>query len=319
MKIDRKRMAQKLAGATSLLEAISRTKSFTRAADELGIHQSAISHKVRSLEEELGFALFTRTTRNVVPTLQGAPICEASATSNEAINKALDELQRLQRAEGTILSLSSSLAMKWVVPAMSRAQALGLKITLDINDDLSAFGQREVPQAAIRFGNGPYPGLHATILSRCHVIPVASRDTAPLRSAGTSPTFLLRDTRAEEDGTQIAWENYLGTEAYESGRFDKSMVFDRTDVAIQAAIGGLGHALGRTLLVENDLETGLLFNTGPPVSVASKYWLVTTPDFAQTKAYESLAAWLAGEVRTSKRILNSHLKKKPPPEFNHQR
>lgn len=306
MKKTQRKILQKLAGAAPTLAAVFRTRSFTQAARELDVHQSAISHKIGNLEESLGLPLFTRTTRNVTPTLQGAPICNACMTSIEALTDALDAVFRIQQHDGTVLSLSSSLAMKWMVPAMSRARDRGLKITLNINDDLTDLGQSGVSQAAIRFGPGPYPGLHATMLAHCFAIPVSNRKTSRL-SGGGRRAVLLRDTRAEADGTEISWEQYIGTEEYRNRRFDTSVTFERTDVAIQAAIGGLGHALARTLLVEADLEAGLLFNSGPPKPVRSRYWLVTTPDFAQTQAYTKLASWLTSEVRTSKNILQAHL------------
>lgn len=298
---------QKLAAAAPTLAAVFRTKSFTQAARELGVHQSAISHKIRGLEEDLGFALFLRTTRNVVPTLQGTPICAASTASSDAFMEALNAVRRIQRHDGTTLSLSSSLAMKWVVPALPRARACGLKISLSIDDDLTTFGENETSQAAIRFGPGPYPGLHATVLSHCLAIPVSNQSTAASLLSSDHRAVLLRDTRAEDDDTGTSWEQYFGSRTYQSSRFDTSVTFDRTDVAIQAAIGGLGHALARTLLVESDIEAGLLFNSGPPKSVRSRYWLVTTPDFARTDTFRMLSGWLASEVQNSRQLLQRHL------------
>lgn len=311
LKLEQKTV-HKLAAAAPTLAAVFKTGSFTQAARELGVHQSAISHKIGNLEEGLGFALFTRTTRKVIPTLQGAPICAACVKSADVLSDALDAVFRIQNHSGTVLSLSSSLAMKWVVPAMSRAQGRGLSISLNIDDDLTEFGQNEVSQAAIRFGPGPYPGLHATMLSHCFAIPVHNRSAASSLADNKSRAVLLRDTRAEADGTDISWERYFGSQEYKSGRFDTSMTFERTDVAIQAAIGGLGHALARTLLIEADFEAGLLFSSGPPKPIRSRYWLVTTPDYAQTDAFKKLATWLTDEVRDTKRIAQKHLAKQAP-------
>lgn len=307
MKKPESKSLHKLAAAAPTLAAVFRTGSFTQAARELGVHQSAISHKIGNLEEGLGFALFTRTTRNVVPTLQGEPICAACVKSADALSDALDTVLRIQKHGSTVLSLSSSLAMKWVVPAMSRARARGLNITLNIDDDLTALGQTGVSQVAIRFGPGPYPGLHATMLSRCFAIPVHNRSAVSSLAGTRRRAVLLRDTRAEADGTDISWARYLGSSEYESDRFDTSVTFERTDVAIQAAIAGLGHALARTLLIEADFEAGLLISSGPPKPVRSRYWLVTTPDYAQTDAFKKLAIWLADEVRETKRTAQRHL------------
>ncbi|MGI9355563.1 MAG: LysR family transcriptional regulator [Rhizobiaceae bacterium] len=304
---DNKKLAlQKLAAAASLLESVARTESFTEAAQELGIQQSAVSHRIRSLEAVLGFALFTRTTRKVAPTHQGILICRACQVSNEAISSALDQATRVGEVQNTVLSLPSSLAMKWLVPAMKRAQERRLKITLNIDEQLTALGQNGMPHAAIRFGPGPYAGLHTTLLCKCHVMPVAHKRLAKfLRPKTGTPSVLLRDITAEEDGTGMTWESYLGDD-YDAARFDLTVSFSRSDVALQAAISGLGHALGRTLLVENDLDAGLVTLSGPLVAIKSRYWLVTTADFAATSAYERLVGWLHSEVRRSKTILGSH-------------
>lgn len=296
---------QKLAAAAPVLEAIARTESFTKAAQELGIQQSAVSHKLRSLEDLLGFTLFNRSTRKVVPTRQGIVICEACETSTEAISLALTRAKRVGEVENTALSLPSSLAMKWLVPAMKRAHERGLGIALNIDDQLTALGQNGTPHAAIRFGAGPYPGLHATLLSKCHVMSVAHKRMATsLRPKTGHRSVLLRDITTEEDGTGITWKTYLGDD-YDDVAYDISTKFDRSDIALQAAIGGLGHALGRTLLVENDLEEGLIALSGPMVSIKSRYWLVTTADFAATEAYRKLAEWLHSEVKRSKDTLNA--------------
>ena len=298
-------MLQKLAAAAPLLEAIARTESFTKAAQELGIQQSAVSHKLRTLEAVLGFALFTRTTRKVVPTHQGVFICKACEVSTEAISYALNEATQLGEVQNTVLSLPSSLAMKWLVPAMKRAQERGLKITLNIDDQLTALGQNGTPHAAIRFGPGPYAGLHTALLCKCHIMPVAHKRLATsLRPEVGKRSVLLRDITAEEDGTGMMWKSYLGDD-YEDARFDMTMKFSRSDIALQAAIAGLGHALGRTLLVENDLDVGLISLSGPMLAIGSRYWLVTTADFAATKAYGRLAEWLHSEVRRSKVMLGT--------------
>lgn len=305
MSDNRNQALQKLAAAASLLEAIARTESFTKAAQELGIQQSAVSHKLRSLEAVLGFALFTRTTRKVAPTHQGALICTACRVSTEAISSALNEATRLGDAQNTILSVSSSLAMKWLVPAMKRAQERELKITLNIDDQLTVLGQSGMPHAAVRFGPGPYVGFHTTLLCKCHVMSVAHKRLAKsLRPKGGKKSVLLRDVSAEEDGTGMTWENYLADD-FEAARFDLTMKFSRSDVALQAAIAGLGHSLGRTLLVENDLDVGLVSLSGPLVAIQSRYWLVTTADFAATKAYGRLEEWLHSEVRRSKVMLGN--------------
>lgn len=304
MNIDLKASVQKVASAAPMLAEIARTESFTKAAENLGIQQSGVSHKIRTLEAALGFALFVRTTRKVELTRQGSVICKACETSVDAISAALQEAKRLGNSGTMVLSLPSSLAMKWLVPAMKRAHYRKLAITLNIEDELATLGQGGSSDAAIRFGVGPYPGFHTRLLSKCEVMSVSSKMLAPhLQPATGKRTVLLRDTTAEEDGTGLMWESYLGA-TLDNKKFDTTMKFGRSDIALQAAIGGLGHSLGRTLLVENDLDAGLLQISGPLVPIDARYWIVTTPDFAMTDSYSNLSDWLLSEVKRSNAMMN---------------
>lgn len=303
MNTDLKISLQKIASAAPILAEIARTESFTKAAENLGIQQSAVSHKIRTLEAALGFALFVRTTRKVELTRQGSIICKACATSADSIITALQEAKRLGSAGTMVLSLPSSLAMKWLVPAMKRAHNRNLAITLNIEDELTTLGQGGSSDAAIRFGAGPYPGLHTRLLSKCEVMSVSNKMLAPhLQPAAGKRAVLLRDSTAEEDGTGMTWESYLGAKL-DDKQFDQTMKFSRSDIALQAAIGGLGHSLGRTLLVENDLDVGLLQISGPLVPIDARYWIVTTPDFAMTDSYLNLSNWLLSEVKRSKAMM----------------
>ena len=74
------------------------------------------------------------------------------------------------------------------------------------------------------------------------------------------------------------------------------MRFDRSDLMIQAAIGGLGVALGRTLLIEDDVREGLLFPVGASARTASSYWLVTSSELADSEAAVALRDWLRDRI-----------------------
>ena len=224
-----------------------------------------------------------------------------------ALSDALTRIDRLESSQETVLTLSSSLAMKWLLPAMSRAQDRGLQLSLQIDDALSEIGSAGQPQIAIRFGAGPYPGLHAELLTKCDMLPVRAKSGRRLTGATKDhPPRLLRDRRAESDGTALGWEAYWGAAGVQAPAHEVGADFERSDLALQAAVAGLGHALGRTLLIEADIGDGLLVVDGPAVPVVGRYWLVTTPEHARTQSYARVAAWLKSEVEYSRKVLNSH-------------
>ena len=283
-----------------VLAAIAREHSFSKAAEKLGVHQSAVSHRITQLEEALGFALFARTTRQITPTEYGKVLCAAALETVDVWDAAFERLEKF-RTEGAVrLSVASALAMKWVLPNLASAQEAGLEITLDVNDRPVDFTRGTI-DAAIRFGAGPYPGLHSTLLKKAEIMPVASPDyvagdRAFEQMIGSSDTTLLKDAVGERDGTDFSWEYYAGQAGVSLDPQINALAFDRADLVLQAAINGMGIGLGRTLLIEGDIAQGFLAPVGPAVAMKSAYWLVCSPEFAKTERFQQLAGWLGDQI-----------------------
>lgn len=295
----------RLAAAAPVLVAIAEEGSLSRAAARLGLHQTAVSHRVRSLEDMLGHAIFLRTTRSLEPTAIGRIVLESARATASEWSRTLDRIAREVDRERIVLNVSSSLAMKWLIPALVRAQGHGIELSLDVQDQLIA-PRAGVADVSLRFGTGPYPGHFVAHLGDAWIIPVARpglvEDPATFRWLGPDGPTLLGDRLGARDGTGFSWSAYCDGLDSEYAPPVVDLEFDRADLMLQAAIGGAGIALGRRLLVENDIEAGLLEPIGPPVRMASKYWLVTSVDFAETTAYDRLLRWLRAEViRTAQR------------------
>lgn len=284
----------RLSQATLILDALGRTKSFSKAAAALGIQQSAISHRIRGLEQSLGMKLFERTTRVVELTRAGALLCEASSKTLSDLRQALDAAGAIGEGAALRISAPSSLAMKWLLPLLPAAYEDGLDLSIDVREDFTDLAKGHA-DAAIRFGKGPYPGLHAVKLSSCDLQPVASPSYLA-RFGGRQPDLhsdavvLLADRMGESDGTDFSWAGYAPGPA---GRNKASTHhFDRADLMIQASVAGLGIALGRTLLIEGDLRHGLLQTVGPARPASAAYWLVCRPELAASDRIKALESWL---------------------------
>ncbi len=286
-----------------MLAAIGQEMSFTKAAEKLNVQQSAVSHRVRSLEDVLGVTLFERTTRKLIPTRAGSILCHAAVESESIWPSALNALEQLNSTEQTRLSLSSSLAMKWLIPILNNASAFDLDISLNVSDEHVNFEHDNI-DASIRFGAGPYPGLHAERLSRCVLQPVVNTSLMQtfngdmVSAINSGQAALLTDRVGERDSTNFDWKSYFGDNEFSE---ELSQVvthhFDRADLMLQAAINGLGIALGRTLLIEQDIKSGFLQKIGKPVNTKSEYWLVCKPSFAETLRYKRLVQWLKQEIQ----------------------
>jgi LysR family glycine cleavage system transcriptional activator len=291
----------RLVQSFGLLTAVQRHGSFAAAARALDLDPSAVSHRVRALESELRMPLFERSTRHVTPTRAGAILCDAATRFYAEAGRALAAARDLQSARALRLSVHSSLAMKWLLPRLPDAAAAGLDLSIDVREELVVFEGGEV-DAGLRFGAGPYPGLHSTRLARCDLQPVAGAGHPAARQAGFDPLAdqsqtLLSDSGAEKFRTGTTWTDYRRLLGASETSSNPVKHFDRADLMLQAAIGGLGVALGRSLLVEDDIRNGLLVPVGRPVRVAADYWLVTKPELADTQSMKNLRNWLKEQIR----------------------
>ena len=301
--MDRNQVISKLTQASPMLAAIGEELSFTKAAERLSVDQSAVSHRVKSLEDALGHTLFDRTTRSLRLTEIGKILCDAASDTVASWGTALDKLERSRSTNLIHLSMPSSLAMKWLIPALPNARAMDLNISVDVREEAIEFQTNE-SDAAIRFGHGPYPGLHSSHLTHCWLQPVASSKYLETKSTDVSllsnPEIVyLADRRGENDNSEFSWDYYLSNTGLEKNRFKPDFHFDRADLMLQAVIGGMGVGLGRTLLVESDVASGFLKTIGPSVRMQSAYWLICTPGFAETSRFERLREWLKNEIRST--------------------
>jgi LysR family glycine cleavage system transcriptional activator len=274
--------------------------NFTKAAERLGVDQSAISHRVKSLEDALGHTLFNRTTRTLRLTEIGETLCQAAIDNMARWDSALKKVERSQSTNMIRLSLPSSLAMKWLIPALQNASAINLKISLDVKEETVDLNAKE-SDAAIRFGPGPYPTLHSTHLTHCWIQPVVSSKHHRVQDDhlllfNDSKTPFLGDRRGEVDKTDFSWSYYFSKTSSVNDDFNSDYQFDRADLMLQAAISGIGIGLGRTLLIEKDIEAGYLKAIGVSIRMRSSYWLVCSPSFAETNRFKKLRDWLKSEI-----------------------
>ena len=257
-------------------EAAARHKSFTRAAEELNVTQTAVSHQIKTLEERLGLKLFDRRGRAL-------RLTEAAKNYLPSVRSAFDELydatERLIRRDGDAtltVSTLTSFAAKWLVPRLGGFQDLHPEISISITTSLASVDfDRDDVDVAIRYGRGDWPGLRVDRLISEDIFPVCSPKLLdgphPLeRPDDLAAHTLLHATVFRED-----WQVWLTAAKVDGVDPSSGVKFDLIMNALQAAIDGLGVALGRTPLVEGDLATGRLiapFDISLPIEAA--YYVV---------------------------------------------
>lgn len=276
-------------------EAAARHLSFTNAAAELNVTQTAISHQIRRLEEELGIKLFLRQNRALTLTPQARDYLPGVRAAFNDLRLATDRLQRKGNDRVLTISTLASLASKWLLPKLSTFQAAhpDIDVRITTSTSLVDFNAGDV-DAAIRYGRGQWPGLRADWLTADQVFPVCNpallAGERPLRS----PADLAHHTLLHSSGYDDDWRLWL-TAAGLSADIAKqpSLSFDMIFMTLQAAIDGLGVAISRTTYVEGDLAKGRLmvpFQIRLPADAG--FYLVAPEAAAETPKLAAFRKWL---------------------------
>jgi LysR family transcriptional regulator, glycine cleavage system transcriptional activator len=261
-------------------EAAARHLSFTRAADELSVTQTAISHQIRRLEEQLGLKLFVRRNRALALTREAESYLPAVRAAFEDLRRATQRLKRPQRDGLLTLSTLASLAAKWLLPRVVAFQEAhpGLEVRVSASTHLVDF-QREEIDMAVRYGRGDWPGLRAHWLMAEDIFPVCSpallKGPNPLkRPEDLAHHTLLHATLSREDWQLWLTAAGLPTELAQR----RGLTFDQSFMCIEAAIEGLGVALGRSAFVEADIAQGRLVVPFDVVLPAEAGFYIVAPE-----------------------------------------
>lgn len=280
-------------------EAAARHLSFTRAAAELNVTQTAISHQIRRLEEQLGIRLFERRTRELLLTREAAAYLPAVQGAFEELRQATARLQRPARGGMLTVSTTASLAAKWLVTRVAAFQDAnpGIEVRISTSSHLVDFVREEVDMA-VRYGRGSWPGLRATWLMAEDIFPVCSpallQDGKPLRKPADLADHTLLHTTTSREDWQL-WLTAAGLPISIAAR--RGLSFDQSFMAVQAAVEGLGVALGRTRFVEADIAAGRLvvpFDVVLPADAG--FYIVAPEETADTPKITLFHDWLIASV-----------------------
>ncbi len=280
-------------------EAAARRLSFTLAAAELNVTQTAISHQIRRLEEQLGIRLFERRNRGLALTREAQGYLPSVRAAFEDLRQATARLQRPGRDELLVVSTTASLAAKWLVTRMAAFQDAhpGIEVRIATSAHLVDF-RREQVDRAVRYGRGSWAGLRAQWLMAEDIFPVCSpallRSEKPLRRPEDLAHHTLLHATVSREDWQL-WLTAAGLPAALATR--RGLTFDQSFMATQAAMDGLGVALGRTPYVETDIAAGRLvvpFDVVLPADAG--FYIVAPEETADTPKIALFREWLIGSV-----------------------
>jgi len=285
-------------------EAAARTLSFTKAAEELFLTQSAVSRQIKALEEDLGCALFERRTRALLLTDAGQDLYRVSAEVLHRLHDAVGKLRGDRSAHVLTLTTTPGFASLWLIPRLQRLIALHPEIDVRIaatNDVVHL--ERGLIDVAIRYAAPDAAPPGAISLFGEEVFPVCApalvRDRARRLE---NPRDLARHVLLHLDypagrGSWLDWGTWLTALGVADLRPAAALHFTQYDQMIQAAIAGQGVALGRSPLVGQLLRSGTLVAPFAHAKTAPRaYFLIESTHAAGKPQVKAFAAWLRQEA-----------------------
>jgi LysR family glycine cleavage system transcriptional activator len=281
-------------------EAAARHLSFTQAAAELNVTQTAISHQIRRLEEELGIRLFVRQNRALALTPKARDYLPGVRAAFNDLRLATDRLLRKDDDHVLTVSTLASLAAKWLLPRLTAFQEAhpGIDVRITTSTGLVDFKGGDV-DAAIRYGRGHWPGLRAEWLMADEVFPVCSpallSGKRPLRRPEDLRDHVLLHNTNNSDDWRL-WLTASGLPADISKQ--PGITFDLILMTVQAAIDGIGIAMGRTSYVQDDIAKGRLvvpFEIALPADAG--FYLVSPEATADPPKLRAFRNWLTAAAQ----------------------
>jgi LysR family transcriptional regulator, glycine cleavage system transcriptional activator len=287
----------------------ARHMSFTKAADELHLTQSAVSHRVRALEEELGVLLFDRLPRRLELTRAGQVLAQRVDQAVADIARTIANLDLGDDARRLTVTMLPSVASRWLVPRLPRFHAMHPDIELQLIADPRLLDLRAARiDLAIRFGRGTYPGYAVTELMPDRVFPVCSpRLLAQRGPVDTVEALLdlplLHDSATEGDGSGSDWRSWLNHVGWHDAACDEGQRFSDAGLLIDAAVLGLGVALARgTLVSDHVVNKTLICPLSEAAPTTFAYYLLGLPEATTLQKIVCFREWLHVEAAAFAKI-----------------
>ena len=276
--------------AVAIFVAAGRALSFTEAAKAVSLTPSAVSRRIRDLERELGTALFRRFNRRLELTPAGARYLAGVSQAIDLIERESEAIRPRRRGATLRLSVLQSFASLWLLPRLAAFKSVrpDIDVQVETSTELIDLVDKRF-DAAIRFGNGRWPGLLAERLFEVRVFPVGAPGLLPAGKPA-SAAVLDKTTLLEIAQAPDLWPQYLAGIGLAGYRPRRTQTFDNAQVMFAAVANGLGLALGAHELVERQLTSGRLVApfSNPPVAIRQSYYLVYARDRRDQPALRAL-------------------------------
>jgi DNA-binding transcriptional LysR family regulator len=286
-------------------EAAGRRLSFTLAAEELFVTQSALSRQIKSLEDALGVPLFERRHRALVLTPAGAAFHRDVSNALAALASATESVRGIARAPGLVVSTTVSFASLWMIPRLTRFRGRhpDVEVYVSADDRVVDLARGDVDIAVRYLPEGLAPEDAVRLFGE-RMMPVASPSLLRQRGAPLdTPANLAQHVLLHLDDPEgrmpwLNWPAWLNSNGAPGLKSAGSLRFRLYDQVIQAAVGGQGVALGRIPMIAEHLRDGrLVAPFAKRYDSARGYYAIVAPAAADRTDVTAFLRWLAEEAQ----------------------
>ncbi|CAM2196739.1 LysR family transcriptional regulator, glycine cleavage system transcriptional activator [Paraburkholderia kururiensis] len=282
--------------ALRAFEAAARHNSFTAAADELHVTHGAISRQVAAFEAWVGVQVFHRVGKRVRLTDDGRRYLATVQAAFDSIALATNQLRDTAVVNVLRINAVPTFAMKWLLPRLNQFQRMVPNVELRLSTSNAPVETLDAFDVAVRRGPGHWPDCASAHFLDEMEIPMCSPalvQRLPIRT----PDDLARHVLLHSDTRPDAWRTWLAAAGVKV-KCRKKQSFDHFYLVLQAAVDGLGVALGPLPLVADELASGRLVApfAGPSID-ARGYWWVARREVADAPLVEQFCRWLEAQAK----------------------
>ena len=277
-------------------ETVARRGTISRAAEEMSVSPSAVSQQIKLLEQNLGITLFRRKGRVLSLTLEGEQLFQSASVALRMLRESSLNFKRGREIYQLNMRVTPSFGVRWLGPRLSDfiAKHPDWVLHIDAAPDPTDF-DREMMELDLRYGTGNWPGYHSEAVFDDCVLPLCSPSyLASLPKSADADALLSKARLICTPRALCQWDYWLNLNQVTLSRRHMPILMDRSSMAIQLAVDGVGVVLDSMSLAMPEINEGWLVPLLPqlPVLRFDSYFAICPTRYIKRRAVQEFLAWL---------------------------
>lgn len=282
-----------------MFESAARNVSFAAAGEELFITASAVSHQIKSLEQYLGFELFSRKHRKVMLTAKGQNYFNSVQQSLNELEVATLRMVDNPKTDIVTLNVAPNFLVRWLIPRLQGFQDLhpDVELQMTASNDLIDFTSTNIDMA-VYFGHGDWHGVDVHFLNRVFLVPVCTQELLDRSPVIEEPKDLRAFTLIHVTKRLHEWPEWLESAKVKYRGFSRGLHLSSSQLATSAALEGLGVALADSTLSSREIDNGRLVQLfDVQLDTLKSFYLVHQKNRPLSYGMEAFLNWVMDEMK----------------------